>query len=327
VNLKKLMARNKKIYHRNDARHALSGLKLQSRRILWLTLAQQDKDQDGMVVFDPDRTYVITAKEYAKLCDVDESVAYKQLKEGIKEIRTYPMEVPESEILSEKERAGKVKDRVVIFTVANHGVYSDGGGYVELKLDPIIAPYISNLKSQFTGQFLLSALRLPDTNANRLYLLLREWVSSGMYICKDVLVEELKAKLYVENIKTYTAFKDFNKLFIVRSINKIIESTEFTKIDMEIIERRKRKAYMVRISYEYEGQEQDLRNSGFYLGQQKQEKQAKEAEEKQEDPKPKKEKPDHPPSHATKSADMKQINGKWETRASAEAAGYIWDDY
>ena len=81
------------------------------------------------------------------------------------------MKVPESDLLSEDEMDGKAKDRTLLFNVANHRVYSDGKGYIELKLDPIIAPYISNFKSKFTGRFLLSALRLPDTNANRNYLL------------------------------------------------------------------------------------------------------------------------------------------------------------
>lgn len=319
------MARNKKIYHRNDARPALAGLKLQARRILWLTLAQQEKDESGVIVFDPHRLYVITAKDYAALCDVDESVAYKQLKEGIRVIRTYPIEMPESEILSEDEREGKARDRVAIFTVANHGIYSDGEGYVELKLDPIIAPYISNLKSQFTGQFLLSALKLPDTNANRLYMLLREWISSGMCVHKDIEVDDLKKRLGVENVKTYVAFKDFNKLFIFRAIKKITQTTEFTKIEMEIIERQKRKAHKVRISYTYEGQEEDLKKSGFYIGQKKQEKKDKEVATKLEVKK--KTKPAHKPSHATESGGLKQINGRFHTKESAEASGYIWDDY
>jgi plasmid replication initiation protein len=319
------MARNKKIYHRNDARPAFANLKLPSRRILWLTLAQQEKDDSGIVFFDPNRLYIITAKEYAMLCDVDESVAYKQLKEGIKEIRSYLMEVPESDILSEEKMEGKAKDRTLLFTVANHSVYSDGEGYVEIKLDPIIAPYISNLKKNFTGQFLLSALRLPDTNANRIYLLLREWISSGMFIHKDITVDELKKKMGVENVKTYFSFKDFNKLFICRAINKVVQTTEFTKIEMEIIERRKRKAYKVRISYEYDGQEHDLKNAGFYLGQQKKEKQAKDSCDKQD--KPKRVKPENKPSQAKEVSGMKQINGRFHTKESAEASGYKWDEH
>lgn len=315
MNFKKLMARNKKIYHRNDARPALANLKLPSRRILWLTLAQQEKDASGMVVFDPNRLYVITAKEYATLCDVDESVAYKQLKEGIKDIRSYLMEVPESEFLSEEEMEGKAKDRTLLFTVANHSVYSDGEGYIELKLDPIIAPYISNLKSKFTGQFLLSALRLPDTNANRIYLLLREWVSSGMSLYKDITVEDLKKKLMVENVKYYDDFKKFKQSFWVRSVNKVIETTEFTKIEMDIVERRKRKAYMLRVSFEYEGQMQDLKDSGFVLGFEKKTKKKPNVETIVKN------------SSKDKSEAMKQIAGRFHTKESAEASGYNWDDY
>jgi plasmid replication initiation protein len=259
------MKPNKKIYHDNDLKSELMEMELAPRRILWIVLAKLEKDGFDLV-FDPDYIFTITAKEYSLLAGVSESVAYKQLKRGIEVIRSYLMRIPEKNVLSEKEMKGKNKDRMIVFTAANYGVYSDGDGYIELKLDPIMAPYISKLKSNFTGQFLLSALRLPDSNANKLYLLLCEWISSGMSLYKDIKVCELKKSLMVSHLKTYDLYNDFNNMFIKRSVKKILEITEFTTINMEIIERRGRKAHVVRISYEYNDQLKHLGDAGKVSG-------------------------------------------------------------
>jgi plasmid replication initiation protein len=258
--LKWLMQPNKKIYHDNKLKPELMEMDLSPRRILWLALAKLEKD--GMdLIFNPDYIFIITAKEYALLCGISESVAYRQLKIGIKIIRSHIMSILEKDVLSEEEMKGRDKDRMVVFTVANHGVYSDGKGYIELKLDPIVAPYISQLRSNFTGQFLLSALRLPDSNANKIYLLLCEWVSSGMFLYKDIAIDDLKKILLISETESYKEFKAFRQVFWDRSIKKILEVTEFTSVNMEIIERRGRKAHKVRISYKHNQHLDHLKNS------------------------------------------------------------------
>jgi len=254
VDMVALMSRGKKIYHRNDLRMALSELGLPSRRILWLTLCQLDKDELGKIIFDEDKVYTVTAKMYADLCGLDDSVAYKQLKSGVIDIRTHLMRVPESDLMSkeEMERRNRPKDGVVLFTAARYGYYTDGEGFIEIQLDPVMKPFISRLDNNFTGQFLLSALRLADSNANKLYLLLREWISSGMIKHKDIELSELKKKLSLFDVKSYERFNLFKSSFFERAVKSIIETTEFNKIELEIIERKARKAHKVRISYEYE---------------------------------------------------------------------------
>lgn len=323
MDLVRLMARGKRIYHRNDIRQELSALSLPPRRILWLILAQLDRDEAGDIIYVKDRVFTISAREYAELCKVDESVAYKQLRSGVEEIRTHLMRIPESELLSPEnfEKRKRPKDGVVLFTVANYSYYTDGEGYIEVKLDPIIAPFISNLRKNFTGHFLLSALRLPDSNANKLYLLIREWISSGLSVYKDIELDELKNKLCVGNVKTYGEFKHFKRLFINRAINKIIESTEFTKIEIEIIERKSRKAKKVRISYEYEGQKRDMGDAGFYLGKNKKQKEEKNYRDERE----KKSGCDN--NHSYSHDGLKQINGRYYTKEEAKISGYNWEEY
>lgn len=280
----------KKIYHKNEANKALALMSLPARRLLYLTIAKIVKDKNELK-FDPSSKFIITAKEYAELCGVSDSVAYKQLKDGIWDIRTTMMEILESEVLPAEKRKNRPADMTIVFTVANYGAYSNGEGFVELSLDPIIAPYISNLKTDFTSQYLLSALRLADGNANKLYLLLCEWVSSGMYSHKIINIDELKIKLNIESIPTYEAFKDFNKLFFKRSVKTVIEQTEFSKVEMEIVERKGRKASKVKISYEYDDQLDHLKN---HLDK----------------------------KSAIKDTELVSINGRYMTKSEAKAAGY-----
>ncbi len=317
------MAKNKKIYHRNDVRPSLARMGLSARRILYLCIVQLEREDSGDIIFESDRLFLIKAKEYAHLCNIDESLAYRQLKEGIDSIRSHLMKVPESELMNDDNLSKKSKDRVIVFTVANHGVYSDGDGYVELKLDPIIAPYISKLRSNFTGQFLLSGLRLPDSNANKLYILLREWVSSGMSIYKDITVEELKNSLLISDTEYYHDFKRFKQFFLARAINKIIQYTEFSKIDIEIIERRKRKAHMLRISYEYEEQEKHFKDSGFMVGSKRRSKSYKSLSNRERDGN----KEGLAKSEEDNGGGLKQINGRYYTRDEAKASGLNWNDY
>jgi len=247
----------KRIYHRNDIRMALAGLTLAARRILWIVLSMQKKNGLGEITIDHSITYRITAADYSKLCGIDITVAYKQLKEGVYDVMNHLLSVKESNVIS---GAARPKDGVMIFHVANYGFYSDGDGFVELMINPIAVPFFSKLNKGFTSQLLLSALSLSDVNSNKLYLLLREWVGAGFYSYKNIEVDELKKELGVDEIKTYQVFNRFSDLFFKRATKKILESTEFSKIEMSIIERRGRRAHAVCISYEFHGQEEIKKN-------------------------------------------------------------------
>ena len=280
----------KKIYHKNEANKALSLMTLPARRLLYLTIAKIVKDKNELK-FDPSSKFIITAKEYAELCNVSDSVAYRQLKDGIWDIRSTMMEILESEVVPAEKRKNRPSDMTIVFTVANYGAYSNGEGYVELSLDPIIAPYISNLENDFTSQYLLSALRLSDGNSNKIYLLLCEFISSGMYVHKTIDIDELKNKLSISDLPAYSTYKQFKQSFWDRALKKVIESTEFSKVEMEIVERKGRKASKVKISYEYDDQLDHLKN---HLDK----------------------------KSAIKDTELVSINGRYMTKSEAKAAGY-----
>jgi hypothetical protein len=115
-----------------------------------------------------------------------------------------------------------------------------------------MGPLISELERKYTTQYLLSAVRLPVGNANNLYLLLREKVSSGQKRYFDIEFDALRDVLSIQDISRYSSYQHFHNDFFKRSTKQIIEKTEFTNLEIEILNRAKRRANLLRISYEYE---------------------------------------------------------------------------
>ncbi len=249
-----LMSMSKKIYHRNDARPALIGMSLSAKRLFFMCLAQLERESsknDVLIKFDSSKSFLIQVKDYAALCEIDYSAAYRQVVEGVEELRGYVLR-PSQGLLRKQDENIPV-DAITPFTIATDGTwYSRGEGCVNIKFAKEMEPLISSLTGNFTGQFLLSAMQIPDGNAGKLYLILREWISLGYLTDKSITFDELKDTLGLSTIKSYEQFKLFNDLFFKRSIKKVIEKTEFTEIKIEILERRSRKAHKVKVSYRYD---------------------------------------------------------------------------
>ncbi|WP_052538064.1 replication initiation protein [Candidatus Photodesmus blepharus] len=245
----------KKIYHRNDARPALINMSLSAKRLLFICLAQLDRDwskKDNVIIkFDASKSFLIRVSDYAQLCVIDYSAAYRQMVEGVKELRGYVLEADQG--LLKKRDNNLPSDAISPFTIATDGTwYSKGNGSVNIKFAKEMEPLISNLTDNFTGQFLLSAMQLPDSNVGKLYLILREWISSGYSTTRTIQVNKFKHSLGLSHFKTYHSYENFNKLFFKRTVKKLIDKTEFTEINMEILERRMRKAYKVKVNYKYD---------------------------------------------------------------------------
>ena len=252
----------KKIYHRNDIRPALMEMSLSARRLacFWLSSLPREKNlETGRLElrFDPDSIFELKVLTYAEACNIDYSAAYRQMVDGVQDLMRFILTVDHN--LTKKIDPSLPKDWIAPFQVAQSGTgYSKGEGYVRIKFAPELAPLVSDLQQGFTGQLLSSALALSEPNASKLYLILREWVSSNKYFHEKVIIlDELKDILAVSNVKTYESFNSFKNLFFARAVKKLIEKTEFTEVKMEIVERRSRKAYKVKVSYKYSSKEME----------------------------------------------------------------------
>lgn len=246
-----LMLMTRKIYHRNDIRPVLAGMNLASRRLLYMCLAQlARKTEQGKLEIDYEGSpeFRITVKAFSEACQMDYSAAYRQMVIGADGLMDTKVKVT-AKFLGDNS---KPDDYIKPFHVAVFGTgYSPGNGFVDIKLAAQLKPFLSALTTDFTGQILTSALTIPDGNASKLYLILREWVSSGKRNYNIIEVEQLKEALGIADLKGYSEYKKFKQSFWDRSVKKVVEKTEFTSITIEISERQKRKAHKVKIEYKF----------------------------------------------------------------------------
>lgn len=250
-----IVSKKTKIRHRNGINSTLAEMPLSSRRVLFLAIARLDPK----TVMERGELFRIYASDYAELCGIDRSTAYQQLKEAAKQLQHQVIAIPREQLLPPIPRAGeplmpwkKLEGGVRMLNVTEYCDYMDGDGYIDVAFSRQMEPYICRLEKDFTTQVLLSAIRLSDTNAIRMYQYLREKISAGKVKYFDISLEDFKADLGISGMVTYKEHKHFNNLYFKRAVAKIIEKTEFNTIKMEVIKRIRRKAVEVRISYEYE---------------------------------------------------------------------------
>lgn len=248
------VSKKTKIRHRNGINSTLAKMPLSSRRVLFLSIAQLDSKK----IMERNEAFRVNASDYAELCGIDKSTAYKQLKKAAKQLQQQVITIPREQLLPPIPRVGeplihwkKLEGGVRILNITEYCDYMDGDGYIDVVFSRQMEPYICRLEKDFTTQILLSAIRLNDTNAIRMYQYLREKISAGKLKYFDISLEDLKTDLEVADLEHYKEFKYFNNQFIKRSVSKIIEKTEFNSIKMDVIKYIKRRSIEVRISYEY----------------------------------------------------------------------------
>ena len=253
---------NTKIRHRNEINSTFSQLPLAARRVLYMAIAQLDSKK----IITQGQTFKISASEYAAIAGVDISVAYKQLKEGAKELQTSTISIPKSKLLEPFTRAGEPLlqkktskspvDTIRSLNLTEYCDYAESESSIELSFTRYMEPYICRLAGGFyTTQVLLSAARLSEANASALYQLIRKHISLGKIKYFDITVDELKDELNLfriengEKIYSYPEFKIFNRDFIKKNIDTISKLTEIKNISIAVTERISRKANKLRFTY------------------------------------------------------------------------------
>lgn len=243
-----------KIRHRNEISHTFSSLPLAARRILFMAMAQLDS-KDGLI---EGHIFRVSASEYSKIADVDISVAYKQMREGVNELQSSVIKIKKSQILKDIHNLNFKKDSILSLNLTDYCVYTESEGLIDIVFSRSIEPYITRLKDSYTSQVLISSVRLTDSNASTFYQYLRKKISEGKLKGFDVNIIELKDELglytYLEDdVKQkyyfYPQFKDFNKDYLSKNIVKISNLTEIKSLKFEVIEKQGRKASKLRFSY------------------------------------------------------------------------------
>ncbi|RRB42350.1 RepB family plasmid replication initiator protein, partial [Escherichia coli] len=97
-----------------------------------------------------------------------------------------------------------------------------------------------------------------------LYQFIRKQYSSGKKTFFDIEVDVLKDELELfridngEKVYLYQNFKDFNKVFLQKNIEKINQYTEINHLEVKIVKRVARRASKLRFSYKIDKESEGL---------------------------------------------------------------------
>ncbi|MGP1932254.1 MAG: replication initiation protein, partial [Arsenophonus sp. ET-DL12-MAG3] len=84
------ISKKTKIRHRNGINSTLSEMPLSSRRVLFLTISRLDPKK----IMERGEVFHVYASDYAELCGIDKSVAYKQLKKAAEQLQQQVIAIP-----------------------------------------------------------------------------------------------------------------------------------------------------------------------------------------------------------------------------------------
>lgn len=255
-----------KIRHRNAINQTLSDMPLSARRALFMALGAFSRTSDPRKIIAKDRVFRIYASEYAKFAKIAKNTGYEQLKEAAEQLQQQTIGIPKDQLLPWITRAGESPWKqpkgkgIRMLNVTEFCDYEEGDGYVDIMFSRSMEPYICQLKSDYTTQVLLSAMRLKDTNASNLYQLIRHQIGQRKERYFEIGVDELKRELglFTESkegiVYGYPQFRDFNRDVIKRSIQTIEGVTEVKDIQVEIVRYKKRRADQLRFTYRVDEQ-------------------------------------------------------------------------
>lgn len=157
----------------NVVARASHELKLGEKRLICSALSSLDS-LSGKRLFDAHVkngfNVRVTAQDYAKQFNLDESTAYTQMKEACDLLFERHIR------FEEKAKRGTIIRKIRWVSEAK---YAKGEGWVELFFTHQVAPHVLGLRSNFTTYKLKHAAGLDTTYAWKLYELLMSWKSTG----------------------------------------------------------------------------------------------------------------------------------------------------
>ncbi len=171
-------------------------LSLEEQKLI-LTLASMVQPEDEE--FKP---YIFKISEFMELLGVENQAKYTEIPKITKELMKKVFEIEEG-------------NRIIQSAWLSGTIYEKGTGYVTLKFNPDLKPYMLKLNSMFTQYKLANILSMKSKYSPRIYEILKcnEFKKQG-YI--EIKVEDLRKLLKAESI--YPRYNDFKR--------KIIEQTQ-----------------------------------------------------------------------------------------------------
>ncbi len=188
----------------NDLVEASYRLSVPEQRLVLTAISKVDRFR---TISDQEK-YEVTASELAQMSGCHVKTAYRDLQSACEQLF-------ERRVMIYEDGKKTVTRWVQAVT------YSEGAA--ELRFSTPIAPYLTNLKAQFTQYCLSDVAKMSSAYAIRLYELLVQWNGAKS---REVEIEWLREALQLEG--KYSATKDFRARVIDMAVQQINEFSPLT---------------------------------------------------------------------------------------------------
>ncbi|UZS00123.1 replication initiation protein [Chondrinema litorale] len=181
--------KNSLIVKSNDLINSRYSLSVSEMRLILLMVSQVSKDDEDF------KTYRVQIKDFIESTGKKKNSQnlYSRAKEYSKQLMKRVLEIPQ-------ENGTHLQ-----VTFLSSALYYPGQGYVDLRFDPSLKPYLLQLKSRFTSYDIRNVLSLRSFHSIRIYELLKQYEKIGNRTFK---VDELKEILNIaDNYSNYNLFK------------------------------------------------------------------------------------------------------------------------
>ncbi|MEL7530507.1 MAG: replication initiation protein [Bacteroidota bacterium] len=145
------------------------------------------------------KTYRIQISEFADALGTSSKNIYDRAKHTSKRLMEQVLEIEED-------------DGPLQVALVSSAKYYEGKGYVDLRFDPALKPYLLQLKEKFTSYDISNVLQLQSAYSIRIYELLKQYESIGERTFNLI---ELKEILGVAN--RYTRYNDFKRYVLLQA--------------------------------------------------------------------------------------------------------------
>ena len=195
MNDKKLM-----VYKSNHLIESAYKLNLNEQRVLLICIGMITSNEPMSI----NDKFEVSAKNFAKIFDIDERGAYDQLRDVAISLHNRKITIHDN------------KKLITTSWISGFVEYKDNTGIIELWFSQLILPYLADLKSQFTRYDLSNISGMSSIYGIRLYELLMQWRTKGK---REIEISWLKERFEIAN--NYNSISDLKKYVINPAVNNI----------------------------------------------------------------------------------------------------------
>ena len=188
------------IYKSNHLIESAYKLNLNEQRVLLICIGMITSNEPMSI----NDKFEVSAKNFAKIFDIDERGAYDQLRDVAISLHSRKITIHDN------------KKLITTSWISGFVEYKDNTGIIELWFSQLILPYLADLKSQFTRYDLSNISGMSSIYGIRLYELLMQWRTKGK---REIEISWLKERFEIAN--NYNSISDLKKYVINPAVNNI----------------------------------------------------------------------------------------------------------